>query len=126
MNIRLLAISVVGVVLGLAAVIALREATLSTHHHVPHDSRAVVVLDARTKGGEPGQTLDEMVEALLLACRLEVGLSDLTEVRHEGGGRYRAVYTPGMDETNARQLRGCLEDWSVDHVLLDVVAFRPY
>lgn len=126
MSIRLLLLAVVGIVLGVLGVGALREATLSTHHHIPRDTQAVVVLDAWTKGGEPGQTLEEMVEALLLTCRLEVGRSDLKDVRHEGGGRFRAVYAPGMDETNARQLRGCLEDWSVDHVRIDVVYFRPY
>jgi hypothetical protein len=27
-----------------------------------------------------------------------------------------------MDETNRRQFRGCLEDWTVDHLRLDVEA----
>jgi hypothetical protein len=26
-----------------------------------------------------------------------------------------------MDDTNRRQFRGCVEDWIVDHVRLDVV-----
>jgi hypothetical protein len=25
-----------------------------------------------------------------------------------------------MDETNRRQFRGCLEDWTIDHLRLDV------
>jgi hypothetical protein len=29
-----------------------------------------------------------------------------------------------MDETNRRQFRGCLEDWLVDHIRLDVVSLR--
>ena len=119
-------LAIAGIVVGVLAVGALREATLSTHDHVPRSTQATVVLQAETKGGEPGQTLDEMVEALLLSCRLEVGQSDLVDQRAEGGGRYVAVYEPGMDETNARQLRGCLEDWSVDHVRIDVVAFVPH
>ena len=126
MKLRHVVLAAAGVVLGLLGVVALREATLSTHHHVPRATQATVVLQAETRGGEPGQTLTEMVEALLLACRLEVGRSDLVGTRDEGGGRYVAVYEPGMDETNARQLRGCLEDWTVDHVRLDVVEFIPH
>ena len=57
-------------------------------------------------------------------CRLEVGRSDLKSLRHDGDGRYTARLEPGMDQTNARQLRGCLEDWTTDHVRIDVVAFR--
>jgi hypothetical protein len=29
-----------------------------------------------------------------------------------------------MDETNRRQFRGCLEDWLIDHVRLDVVTLH--
>jgi hypothetical protein len=29
-----------------------------------------------------------------------------------------------MDETNRRQFRGCLEDWLIDHVRLDVVTLQ--
>jgi hypothetical protein len=116
-------LAAVGIAAGVGGTMALREATLSTHQHVPRGTRALVVLDAETKGGEPGQSLDEMVEAVLQSCRLEVSRSDLTALRHEGDGRYTARYEPGMDRTNARQLRGCLEDWTVDHVRIDVLSF---
>jgi hypothetical protein len=125
-RLRHLVLAVAGIVLGALAVGALREATLSTHHHVPRATQATVVLQAETKGGEPGQTLAEMVDAIVLACRLEVGRSDLVERRDDGDGRFVAVLEPGMDQTNARQLRGCLEDWTVDHVRIDVVAFVPH
>lgn len=119
-------LGVVGVVLGVVAVVALREATLSTHQPVDPPSRMAVVVDARTRSGERGQSLPEMVEALLLTCRLEVN-SDLVgpaRVVDEGGGRFRAVLQPALDETNRRQLRGCVEDWMIDHLLVDVVAFE--
>jgi hypothetical protein len=35
------------------------------------------------------------------------------------------VLEPTLDATNERQLRGCLEDWTIDHVRLDVVDFEP-
>jgi hypothetical protein len=110
----------VGLAVGVVAVLALREATLSTHD--PVTGRGVeLIVSARTKAGEQGQTVPEMVEAQLLACRLEV-TSDLAgPIEPLGDGRFRAVLTPAMDETNRRQFRGCLEDWMIDHVLLDVV-----
>ena len=62
-----------------------------------------------------------MVEAQLQTCRLEV-TSDLTgPIESLGDGRFRAVLTPAMDETNRRQFRGCVEDFVIDHVQIDVI-----
>jgi hypothetical protein len=115
-----LALGVVGLGIGVVAVLLLREATLSTHE--PVDARQTdLVVSAKTKGGEENQTLSEMVEAQLLACRLEVE-SDLSgPIERLGDGRYRAVLVPALDESNRKQFRGCLEDWIIDHVQLDVV-----
>ena len=111
----------VGLGIGLAAVLALREATLSTHQAVAPGSRIDVVVDASTHGGEEGQTPGEMVEAVFLACRLEVSSDLAGPIRPLGDGQFRATLVPSLDETNRRQLRGCLEDWVVDHVRLDVL-----
>jgi hypothetical protein len=116
-----LALGLVGAVLGVLLVLSLREATLSTHEEVDPDSTIELVFDASTKGGERDQTLDEMVEAQLLACRLEVSSDLAGPIVSEGDGRFRATLTPSLDETNKRQFRGCLEDWVVDHFRLDVV-----
>lgn len=120
-----IALGVVGVIVSLFATLALRDATLSTHQPVPPDSRIEVVVDARTKGGEVGQTLGEMVEAQVLLCRLEVSSDVVGNVEAIALGRYRAVLAPSMDESNRRQFRGCLEDWVLDHVRLDVVRLTP-
>ena len=111
----------IGVVIGVIAVVALREATLSTHEEVAPDSRIEVVVTARVKGGEAGQTLEEMVEAQLQACRLEVNSDIVGEIESQGDGRFRAVLMPSMDQTNRRQFRGCLEDWLIDQFQLDVI-----
>jgi hypothetical protein len=115
-----IALGVVGLGIGVVAVLALREATLSTHEEV--DARETdLLVSAKTKGGEPNQTLSEMVEAQLLSCRLEVE-SDLSgPIERLGDGRYRAVLVPALDESNRRQFRGCVEDWIIDHVQLDVL-----
>ena len=115
-----LLLGVVGLVVGIAAVMALREATLSTHETVAGDGMEVV-LSARTAGGERSQTLSEMVEAQVLTCRLEVTSDLVGPIEDLGDGRYRAELTPAMDETNRRQFRGCVEDFIIDHVQMDVV-----
>jgi hypothetical protein len=114
------ALGAIGLAVGVVAVMALREATLSTHEAVDGDGMELVV-SARTRGGERDQTLPEMVEAQLLTCRLEV-TSDLAgPIEALGDGRFRAVLTPAMDETNRRQFRGCVEDFMIDHVQINVI-----
>ena len=110
----------IGVAIGVVAVLVLREATLSTHEPVAGEGIELVVF-AKTRGGEQNQTLHEMVEAQLQTCRLEV-TSDLGgPVESLGDGRFRAVLIPAMDETNRRQFRGCVEDFVIDHVQIDVI-----
>ena len=118
--IRLL-LGAVGLAIGVVGVLALREATLSTHQAVS-GSGAEIILSADIKGAERGQTLDEIVEAQLNACRLEVTSDLVGEVEPLGDGRYRAVLEPAMDQTNKRQFRGCVEDWMIDHVRIDVLS----
>ena len=114
-----IALAVVGLAIGVVGVLALREATLSTHEAV--DARETrLVLSGETKGGEEHQTLSEMVEAQVLTCRLEVESDLAGPIERLGHGRYRAVLVPALDDSNQRQFRGCLEDWVIDHVRLDV------
>jgi hypothetical protein len=119
-----IALGAVGLALGVLGVGALREATLSTHDAVEPNSRVELVLDARARGAEPGQTLPEMVEALLLFCRLEVPSGLAGPVEHHGGGRFRVVLEPALDQTNRRQFRGCIEDWTVEHLQVDIISFE--
>jgi len=115
-------LAAVGIAIGVFAVVALREATLSTHQPIAKDSQIEVVVVAHQNGNEPGQTLEEMVEAQIVACRLEVSSDLVGEVEPlEENGHYRAVLTPSMDQTNRRQFRGCLEDWKIDQFRLDVI-----
>jgi hypothetical protein len=116
-----LALGAVGLAAGVVGVSALREATMSTHDTVARDSRIELVVDAETRGRERSQTTAEMVDAQIRTCRLEVHsdvVGDIVEMRRD---RFRATLAPSMDESDRRQFRGCLEDWVVDGISLDVV-----
>jgi hypothetical protein len=123
-RLRQAALAVVGLVIGAVGVLALRNATLSTHEKVRHADRTVVIVKASVHGNEHNQTLHESVEALLNACRLEV-TSDLEEEPLPlGDGRFRASLVPALDDTNRRQFRGCVEDWTIDQIRADVLTLE--
>lgn len=111
----------VGLAVGMVAVLSLREATLSTHHHVDPDSELEVLLEVESRGNEPTQTLPEMTEALVLTCRLEINVDPISEVEQVAADQFRMVLRPALDETDRRQFKGCLEDWTIDHLLVDVL-----
>jgi hypothetical protein len=114
-----LLLGAVGVAIGVVGILALREATLSTHESVAA-AQTELVMSADTKGGERNQTLPEMVEAQLESCRLEVASDVDGPIESLGDGHFRAVLVPALDETNRRQFRGCMEDWVIDHVRINV------
>ena len=122
----------VRVLLGLAVVALLaggvwqlRSSTLSTHVVKDPGSRLAVTVDAESNQSEPGQTLLEMVTAKVSVCRLEVSTADPTGPLQTGpDGRFRFVLQPSLDDTDRVQFRGCIEDWNVDHLLVDVIEMR--
>ncbi len=114
-----------GVAAAVFAVLLLRDATLSTHQQVEPDSQIELVMHVSTKGAEAGQTRVEMAEALLLTCRLEVHSDPVGPIEDIGNDRFRVVLSPSMDTTDRRQFRGCLDDWGVDHVRVDVEHLVP-
>jgi hypothetical protein len=113
-------LGLVGLGIGVVGVLALREATLSTHEKVAARETELVV-SARTEGGEKSQRLPEMVEAQLLTCRLEVASDFDGPIERLGSDRFRAVLVPALDETNKRQFRGCVEDFIIDHLQINVL-----
>jgi hypothetical protein len=62
-----------------------------------------------------------MVEAQLLTCRLEVNSDLVGDIRDDGDGRFYALLAPALDQTDRRQLQGCLEDFVIDHLQMNVV-----
>ncbi len=121
-------LGVLGLVVGGLLVSLLREATLSTHQPVSPYSEVAVTVHARIHNTERNQTLAEAVEAQLLTCRLEVA-SDVTEKLREpeptaSEGEFTVVIRPALDQTNRRQFKGCVEDFVIDGLQMDVVEMR--
>jgi hypothetical protein len=114
----------VGLAVGILGVAALREATLSTHQPVDPESQTELVLTADSRGAESSQSLSELVDAQVRMCRLEINSDVVGEIAPQGDHEFRAVLRPSMDETNRRQFRGCIEDWLIDHVRLNVIELR--
>lgn len=112
------------VVVVLGGVYLLREATMSTHYATGADTRLVVVVEASSNRAEPGTTLDELAEAQVSTCVLEVSTNRDGEVERVPGTDDRFSFTlrPALDSTDRKQYEGCLEDWSVDHLRLRVVS----
>jgi hypothetical protein len=123
-----LLLGLAGLGLGLVAVSALREATLSTHQPVSPGSKVEVTVKARSHNTEQIQTLEEAVEAQLLTCRLEVAsdiVEEQAEPQQEGNeGIFTVVLQPQLDETNRRQFKGCVEDFVIDGLQMDVLEMR--
>lgn len=108
------------VVLGVG-IVAVREATISRHVRMPRTSTMEVVVDVEQRGGIT--PLDELAGALFDVCELEVATDAVGDPARDGH-RFTFVVRPALDETDQRQLRGCLEDAVVDHVQAAVVSMR--
>ena len=124
MKIARMAMGLAAIALLGAGVIAMRRATLSTHYRQDPRSTIRVVVEVRSKGAEPSQTLDELAEAQLIMCRLEVKSDPVGEVTtvSRTPRRYAIVLRPGLDSTDRKQYEGCIEDWTIDHQLVHVVS----
>jgi len=118
---RRLLLAMVGLVIAGLGVVRLAELTMSRDTPVDRDSRMAVVAKVHTKGHTPYSEL-QMARALFLSCRLEVDtnlISDAFDV--VGPGEFRFVIRPALDESDRRQLHGCLEDARVDQLQVEVL-----
>jgi len=127
--------SLAKLVLGVAVLILLgggiyllREATMSTHYETGPDSRMVIEVRAASNRAEEGVTLEQMARAQMAVCALDVSRGHGTDVRRVAGtdDRFLITLTPALDSTDRKQYRGCLEDWSVNHVQLHVLSLSEH
>jgi hypothetical protein len=110
---------VVALAIGAVAVLALREATLSTHQDTPPGSTSEYVVHTRVNRGE-GNSLLSQTEAIVALCQLEVGAAQSGPVTALGDDRFGFVLQPSLDDTDEVQFAGCVEDWKIDSLLVDI------
>lgn len=116
-----IALGAAGLVVALASVIALRQATMSVHHPAPPGSSTTVVVSASTKNREPTTSVVAMARAHIALCRLEVHDETVVpELQPLQGGAFEFRLEPALDDSDLRQLHGCLEDALIDHLQLTV------
>ena len=98
----------------------IRSATLSRDVAMPPRSRTEVVFAVATRHLEK-HTVEEAAAALFHTCRLTVESTVEQPPTQLGVDTFRAVVAPALDRTDRLQLRGCIEDLQIAHVLGDVV-----
>ena len=106
-------------VLALAGVLVLRAEVMTVYEPQPPGSRTEFVLEAETR--EDPRHLREMTRSLVSVCRLLVN-GEVVErsFDHLGGGVFRFAVEPALGEFELREMRGCLQDTRVQHLLVDV------
>lgn len=103
-----------------AGTVVLRETTMTRHTPVDPTSEMELVLHASSN--VPGADLDEMVEALFATCQLQVATDPLGRPTDLGADTYLLGMRPALDESDQRQLVGCLEDAVLDRLQASVLS----
>ena len=100
-------------------VVVLRAELMTVHRDLPPGSQTEFVVVADTR--EHPRHLPEMTRSLVSVCRLLVN-GDVVE--RSFGTHADGVFTfsvaPGLDEFDVREMRGCLQDTRVQHLLVEV------
>jgi hypothetical protein len=117
------AVPVVAAAVVAVSVIALREAAMSVHEETEAGSRTEIVL--RGSSNSDDMPLEQRVQALFQVCQLEVhSVLEPDGFRRVDGDEFSFVVAPALDDSDERQLHGCLEDAVVDHVQARVLEMR--
>lgn len=115
---RVLAWVTAALVVG-AGVLFLRAELMTVDIPQPEGSYTDVVLAVSIREDEAVR--EEMARGLVSTCRLLVNadvVEDTFTTVDDGVFAFRV--RPGLDEFDRRELRGCLEDLKVQHLLADV------
>ena len=108
------------VIVAAAAVVLLRAELMTVHVEMAEGSRTQFVVEARTR--EDPRLLHEMTRGLVSVCRLLVNADVVQRSFQRTGDDFAFVLEPGLDEFDLREMRGCLQDTRVQHLLVEVVA----
>jgi hypothetical protein len=111
------------VVAVVVAVVLLRNATMTVHTKMSPTSQLVVDASARWKASIT--EAENHARALTIACVSETSTrARLRDFRWRGDGRFRFWVKPSLDEFDQRQLRGCMSDFRMPQLLVDIHATR--
>ena len=102
------------------AIVALRETTMTRHTPVEAGTEMELVLHASSNVEEAD--LDELVEALFTTCQLQVATNPTGPPTPLGDDTFLLAMRPALDESDQRQLVGCLEDAVLDRLQADVIS----
>ncbi|MGY1608453.1 MULTISPECIES: hypothetical protein [unclassified Geodermatophilus] len=103
-------------------VLLLRAELMTVEVEAPEGSFTDVVVAARVHQEDPATVREEMTRGLVSTCRLLVNADVVAEsFRTVDTGVFSFRLRPGLDEFDRRELRGCLSDSRVQHLLLDVL-----
>ena len=119
----------IGVVLAIAIGVGIyyvRAATIGRDTPEGAGSSLEVIVQASTVR-EPTTSLEEMARALVDVCRLQVDTTVIEDrFRQLSDDVFRFVLRPKLIPRDQRQLRGCLEDTRVQHLVLDVLTMQEF
>ena len=110
-----------GTALAAVALLLLRAELMTVELEPAAGSRTQFVVEARTR--EDPLLLPEMTHGVVSVCRLLVN-ADVVQrsFQQTGDDQFAFVLEPGLDEFDMREMRGCLQDARVQHLLVEVVA----
>lgn len=111
-----------GLILATAALFFIREATITRNLPVDADSTMEIVLRIHTNDERAEHRT--LAEALFSVCQLQVDATRVAGPAPRGDGTFGFRLRPTLDESDRRQLEGCIEDARIDHVQGDVLSLR--
>lgn len=119
----------VGIVLAIAIGVGIyyvRAATIGRDTPESAGSSLEVIVQASTVR-EPTTSKEEMARALVDVCRLQVDTTVVEDrFRQLSDDVFRFVLRPKLIPRDQVQLRGCLEDTRVQHLILRVLTMQEF
>ncbi len=103
------------------AVMGLADATQDRRDGPNPGTRSEVVLDVETRDGYERKVA---AQGLWATCQQTVENKRLEAFEALGNGRFSIIVEPAVGENAERRLVGCLEDFTIDRVLGDVIEVR--
>ncbi|MDP5185253.1 hypothetical protein QOZ88_21685 [Blastococcus sp. BMG 814] len=110
---------VAGAAVVVAGLLLLRSELMTVDIPQPEGSYTDVVIAVQVR--EDPSVREEMTRGLVSTCRLLVNAGVVEDsFRQVEAGVFAFRVRPGLDEFDRRELRGCLRDTRVQHLLADV------